>query len=208
MKFFLAFAILLTIAVFADACSNAPETTANRPTTTNTTTNTTVANTTTVNTSVTETEEETPSSVKAAFAGANSFTKQHKDLSKEQVSHIEKDTGAKVPDTDHHSFLVFSNDGGTRKQIGAATVVTANGKEFVIVYDNKEGLPVIKEVRGEGVSSDFLKQFAGKGHDDKFQLGADIKANGVDEAMAKAIAQAVKVDAVTMQTLYGAAHSH
>ena len=207
MKKLLAFAILITIAGFADACSNAPETTANRPTTTNTT-NTTVANTTTVNKTAPETEEETPSSVKAVFTGANSFTKQHKDLSKDQISHIEKDTGAKVPDTDHHSYLVFSNDGGTRKQIGAATVIAANGKEFVVVYDNKEGSPVIKEVRGEGVSADFLKQFAGKGHDDKLNIGTDLKANGVDDAMAKAIAQAVKVDAVTMQTLYGAAHSH
>lgn len=210
MKKFLAFAILMTIAGFADACSNAPETTANRPTTTNSA-NTTVANATTVNTTNTtakETEEETPSSVKAAFTGTNSFTKQHKDLSKDQISNIEKETGAKVSDTDHHSYLAFSNDGGTRKQIGAATVVKASGKEFVIVYNNKEGSPVIKEVRGEGVSADFLKQFAGKGHDDKFQIGADLKANGVDEAMAKEIAQAVRVDAVIMQTLYGAAHSH
>ncbi len=203
MKKILAFAILLTIVGLAAACSNAPETTANRPT------NTTVANnTTTTNIAAPKTDDETPSAVKAAFGDANSFTKQHKDLSQDQISHIEKDTGAKVPDTDHHSYLAFSNAGGTRKQIGAATVVEANGKEFVVVYDNKDGSPIIKEVRGEGVSVDFLKQFAGKGHDDKFQIGADLKASGVDDATAKAIAQAVKIDAITMQTLYGAAHSH
>ena len=162
----------------------------------------------TLNNAAPKSDEETPASVKTVFPNASSFTKQHKDLSQEQISHIEKDSGAKIPDTDHHSYLVFSNEGGTRKQIGAATVVTANGKGFVIVYDNKEGSPVIKEVRGEGVSNDFLKQFAGKGHDDKFSIGTDLKANGVDEATAKAIAQAVKMDAITMQTLYGAAHSH
>lgn len=203
MKKFLAFTIFTTIVGLAAACSNAPETTTNRPT------NTTVANnTTTTNTAAPKTDDETPSAVKAAFSDANSFTKQHKDLSQDQISHIEKDTGAKVPDTDHHSYLAFSNVGGTRKQIGAATVIKANGKEFVVVYDNKDGSPIIKEVRGEGVSADFLKQFAGKGHDDKFQIGADLKASGVDDAMAKAIAQAVKIDAITMQTLYGAAHSH
>ena len=67
---------------------------------------------------------------------------------------------------------------------------------------------MIKEVRGDGVSSDFLKQFAGKGHDDKFQIGADLKANGADEKQAKAIAEAIHIDAITMQTLYGAAHAH
>ncbi len=194
--------IFTTIVGLAAACSNAPETTTNRPT------NTTVANNTTTTNAAPKTDDETPSAVKAAFSDANSFTKQHKDLSQEQISHIEKDTGAKVPDTDHHSYLAFSNAGGTRKQIGAATVIEANGKEFVVVYDNKDGSPIIKEVRGEGVSADFLKQFAGKGHDDKFQIGADLKANSVDEALAKAIAQAVKIDAITMQTLYGAAHSH
>ena len=153
-------------------------------------------------------DEDAPASVKAAFPDAQSFTKQHKDIPKEQIALIEKETNAKVPDTDHHSYLVFSTTGGARKQIGDATVVEAGGKEFVIIYDNKEGRPFVKEVRGEGVPALFLAQFAGKNHDDKFQIGADIKANGVDEKLAKAIAEAVRVDAMTMQTLYGAADKH
>ena len=152
-------------------------------------------------------DEDAPASVKTAFPDA-SFTKQHKDLSKDQIALIEKETKAKVPDTDHHSYLAFSTTGGARKQIGAATVVEAGGKEFIIIYDNKEGRPFVKEVRGEGVPAPFLAQFAGKNHDDKFQIGADLKANGVDEKLAKAIAEAVRVDAMTMQTLYGAADKH
>ena len=146
--------------------------------------------------------------MKAAFPDAQSFTKQHKDIPKDAIADIEKDSGGKLPDTDHHSYLAFSTTGGTRKQIGAATVVEANGKEFVVVYENKEGSPFIKEVRGEGVPAPFLAQFVGKGHDAKFRLGVDLKANGVDEASAKAIALAIQIDALTMQNLYGAAHAH
>ena len=153
-------------------------------------------------------DEDAPASVKAAFPDAQSFTKQHKDIPKDAIADIEKDSGGKLPDTDHHSYLAFSTTGGTRKQIGAATVVEANGKEFVVVYENKEGSPFIKEVRGEGVPAPFLAQFVGKGHDAKFRLGVDLKANGVDEASAKAIALAIQIDALTMQNLYGAAHAH
>lgn len=196
----------------AAACSSG----ANTATTTNTTsaanksaTNTTAANTATVtNSAEPKSADETPASVKAAFPDAQSFTKQHKDIPKDAIADIEKDTGGHVPDTDHHSYLAFSTTGGARKQIGAATIVTANGKETVVVYDSKNGSPVIKEIRAEGVPAAFLAQFAGKGHDDKFQIGADLKANGVDDQAAKTIAQAVHVDAVTMQNLYGAAHTH
>lgn len=153
-------------------------------------------------------EEETPASIKAAFPDAQSFTKQHRDIPKDAIADIEKDSGGKLPDTDHHSYLAFSSEGGSRKQIGAATIVQANGKEFVVVYENKNGSPFIKEVRAEGVPPAFLSQFAGKGHDDKFKVGADIKPNGVDDATAKAIALAIQIDALTMQNLYGAAHGH
>lgn len=152
--------------------------------------------------------DETPASVKAAFPDAQSFTKQHKDITPAQIASIEKETNAKTPDTDHHSYLAFSTNGGARKQIGAATVVKANGKDVVIVYENKEGRPFVKEIRSEGVPAAFLSQFAGKNHDDKFQIGADIKADGVDDGLAKAIAEAVRVDALTMQTLYGAPDKH
>lgn len=153
-------------------------------------------------------KDETPAQVKAAFPDAQSFTAQHKEIPKDAIADIEKETGGKVPDTDHHSYLAFSTAGGTRKQIGAATVVKAGGKDIVIIYENKGGSPYIKEVQAEGIPAAFLAQFAGKGHDDKFSVGADIKANGVDDATAKAIALAVRIDAITMQTVYGASHSH
>ena len=169
----------------------------------------TTANTGAANTVPPKTDDDTPAVVKAALPGAQSFTTQHKDIPKDAIADIEKDAGAKVPDTDHHSYLAFSTTGGKRTQVGAATVVKAGGKDVVIIYDSKDGSPVIREVRAEGVSPDFLKQFAGKGHDDMFSVGNDIKSSGgVDDAIANAIALAVRIDSMTMQALYGAAHSH
>ncbi len=197
---------LLSLAIgLAAACSSGSNTT---------TTTTANANTTKMNANAenaappAKKDEDAPASVKAVFPDAQSFTKQHKDIPADAIADIEKDTGGKVPDTDHHSYLAFATKDGKRTQVGAATVVKADGKDIVIVYENKDGMPTIKDVRAEGVSEDFLKQFAGKGHDDKFSVGGDVKANGVDEATAKAIAQAVRIDSLTMQTLYGAAHSH
>ncbi len=202
---FLSIVALSFVIGSAAACSSGSNTTTTTATNNDQTKTT---NTVAANNAPTKTEDDTPASIKAAFPDAQSFTKQHKDIPKDAIADIEKDTGAKLPDTDHHSYLAFSTTNGARKQVGAAAIVEAGEKELVVVYDSKNGNPVIKEVRGEGVSADFLKQFAGKGHDDKFQIGADLKANGVDDATAKAIAKAVQTDAITMQNLYGAAHAH
>ncbi len=196
---------------FASACSSAPETTttnraANANTTTANTATTGAANT--ANTANATKSDETPAAVKAIFPDAQSFTTQHKDIPAENIASIEKDTSSKVPDKDHHSYIAFSTAGGARKQIGAATIVKVGGKDVIVVYDNKDGSPVIKEIRAEGVPAPFLAQFAGKGHDDDLLLGADIKAGGANEAQAKAITEAVRVDVLTMQALYGAAHKH
>lgn len=193
---------LVAAAALVAACSSG----ANTPAPANT--SVAKANTNPVSTAPPKSDDDTPASVKAAFPDAQSFTKQHKDISKAQMADIEKEAGAKLPDTDHHSYLAFSTAGGARKQIGAATIVKAGGKDFVIVYENKEGKPYIKEIRGDGVPAPFLAQFAGKGHDDKFQIGSDLKANGVDDRIGKELAQAVKTDILTMQTLYGAPEKH
>ena len=189
----------------ASACSSAPETATTNRTAIN---NTTAANTASTNAVNTTKADDTPAAVKAVFPDAQSFTTQHKDVPADKIASIEKDTSSKVPDKDHHSYLAFSTTGGARKQIGAATVVKVDGKDVVVVYDNKDGSPVIKEVRADGVPAAFLRQFAGKGHDDDLLLGADIKASGANEAQAKAITEAVRVDVLTMQALYGAAHKH
>ena len=206
MKQFLILSAIAAGLTFTAACSSAPETaTTNRAANTNTTTSNTA---TTANSGNTEKADETPAAVKAVFTDAQSFTTQHKDIPADKIASIEKDTASKVPDKDHHSYLAFSTTGGARKQIGAATIVKVDGKDVVIVYDSKDGSPVIKEIRAEGVPATFLAQFAGKGHDNDLLLGADIKASGANEAQAKAITEAVRVDVLTMQALYGSAHTH
>ena len=195
------------LASFALACANGSEPV--KPT--NTTNNAVVVNKAVAGAPQNaehKTDEETPSAIKSAFNENVTFTKQHKDISGEQAAAIEKGAGAKPNDTDFHSYLASTTENGTRKQVGVATMTEADGKEIVIVYDNKEGQPIIKEVRADGVAKDFLAQFAGKGHDSKLKLGEDVKPNGVDEKTAKAMADAVRVDVWTIQTLYGSSHSH
>ena len=154
--------------------------------------------------------DDIPAAVRAAFPNAQSITKQHKDLTDAQAAGIEKKAGVKLDDKDHHSYLASATESGTRKQIGAAAVVKAEGRELVIVYGSEKGSPVINEVHGEsgGIPHAFLDQFKGKGHDNKLRLGQDIKAQGVGEALARTVTDAIRLDVVTMQTLYGAAHSH
>jgi len=210
MKKFTLLAIigLVVIGGLAGACSSG-----STPSTTNTTNNQATSNTVkptnaanTANTA--KTDDETPAAVKAVFTDAQSFTTQHKDIPADKIASIEKDTGGKVPDKDHHSYLAFATKDGKRTQIGAATLVKADGKEIIIIYESQNGMPTVKEVRADGVAKEFLAQFAGKNHDTKIKFGEDIKANGADEATAKSITQAVRIDVLTMEALYGSAHSH
>lgn len=216
MKRILILAAIAATFGIASACSSQTETTtttntnaANKTTTTtaNTTTNSTTANAP-ASSNANTADEAPPESVKAIFPDAGNFKREHKNMTPTQIDEITKTAGVKPPDTDHHYFAAFSGGSGARKQIGAATTIKADGKDIIVVYENKEGKPFIKEVRAEGVPSAFLAQFAGKSHDDKMQIGTDLKANGADDKTAKAIADAVRVDAVTMQILYGAKDSH
>lgn len=153
-------------------------------------------------------DDEIPASVRAVFPDAQTITKQHKEISSSQIAAIEKETGGKVSDIDHHAYLAFKTEDGARKQIGAASLVSADGKDVIVIYESHEGSPQIKEVRAEGISQAFLDQFKGKGHHDKLQFGKSIKAQGVDEGIARAITSAVYADLMTMNALYGATHKH
>lgn len=197
-------ASIVSASVFASACSTNTTSNGNNAAAGNRS----AANTTAGNNTAPAKADDVPASVKAAIPNAQTFTTQHKDLTDAQIASIEKDTGGKVSEKDHHSYLAFSTASGARTQVGAATVVKVAGKEIVIVYDNKDGSPVIKEIKVDGVPGAFLSQFAGKGHDDDLLVGADIKANGAKEAEAKAITDAVRIDVLSMQALYGKAHTH
>ncbi len=201
----LIFVTVITASLLSPACSGGS---------TNTSPNTATANKAPANSTAANSAappakaDEVPASVKAALPGAQTFTAMHKELTDAQIASIEKDTGGKVTEKDHHSYPGFSTVNGTKTQLGSVTIVKAAGKEIIVVYENKEGSPSIKEIKAEGVPAGFLSQFAGKGHDDDLLLGADIKANGAKDDLAKAITDAVRIDVLSMQALYGKAHTH
>ena len=201
----LIFVTVITASLLSLACSGGSTNTS--PNTA--TANKAPANSTAANNAAPQAKaDEVPASVKAALPGAQTFTAMHKELTDAQIASIEKDTGGKVTEKDHHSYPGFSTVNGTKTQLGSVTIVKAAGKEIIVVYENKEGSPSIKEIKAEGVPAGFLSQFAGKGHDDDLLLGADIKANGAKDDLAKAITDAVRIDVLSMQALYGKAHTH
>ena len=201
----LIFVTLITVSLLSLACSGGTTT----PAANTASANKAPANANTVNNAAAPAKtDEIPASVKAALPGAQTFSAMHKELTDAQISSIEKDTGGKVSEKNHHSYPGFSTANGTKTQIGSVTIVKAAGKEILVVYENKEGSPSIKEIKAEGVPAGFLSQFTGKGHDDDLLLGADIKANGAKDDLAKAITDAVRIDVLSMQALYGKAHTH
>jgi hypothetical protein len=159
-------------------------------------------------------KEETPDAVKAAFPEAQSITMQHKDLTASHVSALEKDYGVKVKPTDFHTFVAYGTGSGKRTQLGAATIVDVEGTgepaQLVVIYSNDIVIKKVTPVKGSSdvVSPSFLNQFVEKNHDQPFQVGKDIKYNGNNKAAAEAVANAIKHDILSMQMLYGKAHSH
>ncbi len=204
--------LLSTLAAFSAACAGGGNTNAPpAPTTTaNTSQPATTASAPAANTNASHsTDGDIPASVRAALPDAQTFSKQHKDIPAGTISAIEKATGRPVTDRDHHAYLAFSTSGGGRRQVGAATVVNTGGQELVVVYDSRDGMPVIREVRGGNLPGAFLEQFRGKDHDAAITFGNDIRAaGGVEEATARQVTAAIKADVLAMQALYGSPHSH
>ncbi len=217
MKQFLTLSLASFLLFTTAACSSGENTTSNANTTNAPTANRNSANANAPTAPATSnnhggpTTDETPASVRAAISDAQTFTTQHRDIPQATVTEVERETGASITDRDHHAYLAFSTTGGARRQVGAATVIQTDAGEMVIVYDSRNGMPVIREIRtsSANVPAAFLDQFKGKTHDDAVTLGRDIHATGsVSEAQARSITTAVKRDVLIMQALYGAAHSH
>jgi len=153
-------------------------------------------------------KDDIPASVKSAFPDVQSITKQQKEIPADDIKHIEEELNVKITEKNHTSYTAFKNEGGTRKQIGAATIVKAGDKELLVIYESKKGEPHFKEVRADGIPAPFLAQFKNKGHDDKLEIGKDLKAESVDTATANSIASALRLDVAIMTSLYGKGHDH
>lgn len=157
--------------------------------------------------------EGVPATIKAAFPNAE-IKKQHKDLTPSQISSIEKGSGSKLNDTDVHTFVAYGTESGKHTQLGAATVADVSGAgepiQLAIIYTNDITIKKIAPIKGSSdvTYSTFLDQFAGKDHDQPFHVGQDIEYSGKNKNAAEAVAHALKRDILTMQMLYGNAHSH
>lgn len=158
-------------------------------------------------------DKNTPEAIRAAFPSAQTFTKQHRDLSPADISAIEKASNTRWSgDKDFHSYLAIGSKNGKRTQLGAVTVAenVSGAGDLTLAYDNDLKITKVTAAKSgsNATSSSFLGQFVGKGHDDPIKLGQDIKYSGSDRVTAAAITDAVRRVTATMQRLYGKAHEH
>lgn len=134
----------------------------------------------------------------------------HKFLTPEQMKNIEKDSGVK-PEGYFHTFIAIGKKNGKKTQLGAGTLVKIDGKkpiEFAVIYNNKLVIKDILPIKNTEAIKYFLSEFKGKDHDQAFSVGKDLKYSGKDLDLAKKVAQSIKLDIITVQTLWGKSHSH
>lgn len=116
------------------------------------------------------------------FQKAENFEEKRVTLSEDKAASIEKKIGAKLLDEDRNPifYIAFNNK---KKPIGLVRFVKVKGPHGIIsggVALNMSGKVVKVDVYKHKESSKigekaFLSQFIGKGIDDKFKLGKDIK---------------------------------
>ncbi|RMG03718.1 MAG: hypothetical protein D6735_07955 [Acidobacteria bacterium] len=142
--------------------------------------------------------------IKSAFPEDASINLQKRKLTDEILKQAEPTFSP-----EHEAYFAFSSESGTRKQIGAATLLKIADKEIAVIYESKNGMPTISRLLSTQVPKDFLNQFISKTHDDPIKLGADIKkVGGINEQEAEQITKAIRSDVLIMQALYGKPHSH
>lgn len=126
----------------------------------------------------------------AIFPNAKKFVQKSAVLTPDKIASIEKDIGDKLRTADLKPiFYIPIND--ANKPIGLTLFVGVEGPSGVIngaVGLNMQGKVVKVTVYAQDepeatASAEFLKQFIGKGIDDAFKVGEDIKAaNGYEDA--------------------------
>lgn len=153
-------------------------------------------------------EVEIPMPISSAFPDAL-ITKQHSELTESQLAAIEQKSGSKLNETDFDAFIAYGKEGDKDTRLGAASVVDVTGlgepTQLVVIYTNDLVIKEVTLVKGTSdvASRAFLVQFAGKNSDQPFQVGKDVKYNGKNTEDAKALTQALKLDLLTMQAIFG-----
>ena len=149
------------------------------------------------------------SKLASMFEKVENFEEKSVTLSEEQALSIEKEIGAKLLEDDHNPiFYVAYND--KKKPIGLVRFVKVKGPHGIIsggVALNMRGKVVKVDVYVHKESSKigeqaFLAQFIGKGIDDKFKLGKDIKPVEGETEASQAVALMPKKTLVMSYALF------
>ncbi len=142
-------------------------------------------------------EETTPPSEKlvSIFPKAENFLPKKAELTPEKVASIEEEIGTKLrPEDLTPTFYIAVNK--DKKPIGLALLVAVHGPNGIInggVGLDMTGKVVKVEVHKHsevtGIADEkFLKQFSGKGIEDKFKVGEDVKPFAGGQAASQAVA--------------------
>ena len=129
------------------------------------------------------------------FPDAANFVEKKADLTPEKVASIEEEIGTKLrPEDLKPTFYIAVNE--NNKPMGLALFLSVKGPNGVIsggVGLDMTGKVVKVEVHkhneAAGIASDtFLKQFSGKGIEDKFRVGEDIEPVDGEPTASQAVA--------------------
>ena len=142
--------------------------------------------------------EETPlprEKLMSILPNATNFVEKKADLTPEKVTSIEAEIGTKLrPEDLKPTFYIAINE--NKKPIGLALFVSVKGPNDLIsggVGLDMTGKVVKVEVYkhnevAEIANDEFLKQFSGKGIDDKFKVGEDVEPLAGAQAASQAVA--------------------
>ena len=142
--------------------------------------------------------EETPlprEKLMSILPNATNFVEKKADLTPEKVTSIEAEIGTKLrPEDLKPTFYIAVNE--NKKPIGLALFVSVKGPNDLI--SGGVGLDMTGKVVKVGVhkhneiagiaNDEFLKQFSGKGIEDKFKVGEDIEPFAGEPAASQAVA--------------------
>jgi hypothetical protein len=158
---------------------------------------------------VTEEESSAPLEIKAEFPEAK-ISKQHTDLTSEQISTVESATKSKLENTSFDTYVAYHKTDG--EEVGRASVVVVEAlvqpAQLIVVYNNDSTIEKVTLVGGDSeiISPEFLAQFPGKTADQAFKVGQDIKYRGKNKAAVQTVAQEIKRDSLVMKQIASNQH--
>ena len=130
------------------------------------------------------------------FSDAANFIEKKADLTPSQVGSIEAEIGTKLrPEDLKPTFYIAVNEND--KPIGLALLVNVEGPNGIIsggvgldMTGKVVKVEVHKHSEATGIADDnFLKQFSGKGIEDRFEVGEDIEPLTGEQAAFQAVAR-------------------